>query len=111
MTDTTTAREHSGAFLAGPDDPVPAGWVRSDEIGARSGIHVVFDPAVHDVSVVIGEDRETDDVYAALGYTVLRTDGRVSVRVRDHVVDDNARDASARLARFHPPADGFGCER
>ena len=110
MTDAAT-RRHAGAFLSGPDDPVPAGWVRSDEIGAGSGVHVVFDPAVHDVSVVIGEDRETDDVYAALGYTVLRTDGRVSLRVRDHIVDDSISNASARLARFHPSAGGPGCER
>ena len=110
MTDAT-ARRHTGAYLSGPDDPVPPGWERSDEIGARSGVHVVFDPAVHDVSVVIGEDRETDDVYASLGYTVLRTDGRVSLRVRDHSVDDTARDASARLARFHRSTGGPGCER
>ena len=110
MTDAT-AREHTGAYLSGPDDPVPPGWERSDEIGARSGVHVVFDPAVHDVSVVIGEDRETDDVYASLGYTVLRTDGRVSLRVRDHSVGDAGRAASARLARFHRSADGRGCER
>ena len=97
--------------MSGPDDPVPAGWVRSDEIGARSGVHVVFDPAVHDVSVVIGEDRETDEVYAALGYTVLRTDGRVSLRVRDRVIDSAPTDAAARLARFHPTSGGPGCER
>ena len=71
----------------------------------------MFDPAVHDVSVVIGEDRETDDVYAALGYTVLRTDGRVSLRVRDRVIDAAPADAAARLARFHPAAGGPGCER
>ena len=110
MTGTTSSR-HAGAYLSGPDDPVPAGWVRSDEIGARSGVHVVFDPAVHDVSVVIGEGRETDDVYAALGYTVLRTDGRVSLRVRDRVIDAAPADAAARLARFRPAAGGPGCER
>ena len=71
----------------------------------------MFDPAVHDVSVVIGEDRETDEVYAALGYTVLRTDGRVSLRVRDRVVDNSPAEAAARLGLFHPASGGPGCER
>ena len=110
MTDTPTSGQRA-AFLAGRDDPVPAGWSRSSEIGARSGVHVVFDPKAHDVSVVIGRDRATDDVYAALGYTELHADGRVSLRVRDRDTGDAVRAAAARLARFRSPSHGRGCER
>ena len=109
MTDTPTSVPQT-AYLAGRDDPVPAGWERSREIGARSGVHVVFDPAVHDVGVVIGRDRATEEVFAVLGYTELHTDGQVSLRVRDRGVDP-VREATERLSRPRSTTHGGGLER
>ena len=109
MTDTPTSAQRA-AYLAGRDDPVPAGWERTRELGARSGRHVVFDPAVHDVGVVIGRDRATEEVFAVLGYTELHTDGRVSLRVRDRGADP-VREATERLTRPRSTTHGAGLAR
>ena len=99
----------STAFVAGPDVPVPAGWSRTHEIGAGSGRHVVFDPAVHDVSVLIGVDATTERTFERLGFVTLLREGALSVRVRarssnaldGHNIDASAR-ACARLSRPRP---------
>ena len=109
MTDTPTSVPQT-AYLAGRDDPVPTGWERSRQIGARSGVHVVFDPAVHDVGVVIGRDRATEEVFAVLGYTELHGDGRVSLRVRDRG-GDPVREATERLGRLRSSSSGAGLAR
>ena len=109
MTDTPTSTQRA-AYLAGHDDPVPAGWERTRQIGARSGVHVVFDPAVHDVGVVIGRDRATEEVFAVLGYTELHGDGRVSLRVRDRG-GDPVREAAERLGRLRSSSSGGGLAR
>ena len=109
MTDTPTSVPRA-AYLAGRDDPVPVGWERSREIGARSGVHVVFDPTVHDVGVVIGRDRATEEVFAVLGYTELHADGQVALRVRDRG-GDPVREATERLGRLRSSSSGVGLDR
>ena len=70
----------------------------------------MFDPAVHDVGVVIGRDRATEEVFAVLGYTELHADGQVSLRVRDRS-GNPVREAAERHGRLRSSSSGAGLAR